>query len=70
MQNLYFQFGHSDWVWVDAEKVMKKSLLPLDTRSEKTQICIGNAKIKKTKQKIALFQIHNRTGLFSWKCKF
>ena len=32
---------------VDAEKVMKKSLLLPDTRSEKTQICIGNAKIKK-----------------------
>ncbi len=26
------------------------SLLPPDTRSEKTQTCIGNAKIKKTKQ--------------------
>ena len=50
MQNLHFHFGHSDWVWVDAEKVMKKSLLPLDTRSEKTQICIGNAKIKKPKK--------------------
>ena len=42
-------FVHSDWVWVDAEKVMKKSLLPLDTRSEKMQICIGNAKIEKQK---------------------
>ena len=50
MQNLYFHFGHSDLVWVDAEKVMKKSLLPLNTRSEKTQICIGNAKIKKPKK--------------------
>ena len=47
MQNLYFHFGHSDCVWVDAEKVMKKSLLPPDTSFEKTQICIGNAKIKK-----------------------
>ena len=50
MQNLYFHFGHSDWVWVDTEKVMKKSLLPLATRSEKTQICIGNAKIEKLKR--------------------
>ena len=50
MQNLYFQFGHSDWVWVDVEEVMKKSLLPPDSRSEKTQICIGNAKIKKPKK--------------------
>ena len=50
MQNLYFHFGHSDWVWVDAEKVMKKSLLSPDTKCEKTQICIGNAKIKKTKK--------------------
>jgi len=50
MQNLYFYFDHSDWVWVDAEKVMKKSLLPPATRSEKMQICIGNAKIEKPKQ--------------------
>ena len=28
-----FSFAHSDWVWVDAEKVMKKSLPPSDTRS-------------------------------------
>ena len=62
MQNLYFHFGHSDWVWVDAEKVMKKLLFPLDIRSEKTQICIGNAKIKKLKtwphSKIVLDQGH------------
>ena len=32
MQNLYFHFGHSDWVWVDAEKMMKKLLLPPDIR--------------------------------------
>ena len=50
MQNLYFHFVHSDWVWVDAEKVMKKSLLPPASRSEKTQISIGNAKIKKPKK--------------------
>ena len=54
MQNLHFQLGHSDCVWVDAEIVMKKSLPPPNTTSEKTQICIGNAKIKKQK-KIALF---------------
>ena len=45
-----FSFVHSDWVWVDAEKAMKKSLLPLDTKSKKTQICIGNAKIEKPKK--------------------
>ena len=45
-----FSFVHSDWVWVDAEKVMKKSLLPPDTKSKKTQICIGNAKIEKPKK--------------------
>ena len=50
MQNLYFHFGHSDCVWVDAEKVMKKSLFSLNTRSEKIQICIGNAKFKKPKK--------------------
>ena len=50
MQNLHFQLGHNDCVWVDAEIVMKKSLLPLNTTSEKTQICIGNAKIKKAKK--------------------
>ena len=45
-----FSFVHSDWVWVDAEKVMKKSLLPPDAKSKKTQICIGNAKIEKPKK--------------------
>ena len=35
MQNFYFHFGHGDWVWVDAEKMMKKLLLPPDIRSEK-----------------------------------
>ena len=50
MQNLYFHFGHSDLVRVDAEKVIKKLLLPSDIRSEKTQICIGNAKIEKPKK--------------------
>ena len=52
MQNLHFQLGHSDRVWVDAEIVMKKSLLPPNTTSEKTQICIENAKIKKPRNSL------------------
>ena len=50
MQNLHFQLGPNDCVWVDAEIVMKKSLLPPDTKSKKTQICIENAKIEKPKK--------------------
>ena len=50
MQNLDFHFGHSDWMWVDTEKMIKKLLLPPDIRSEKTQICIGNTKIEKQKK--------------------
>ena len=37
-----FSFGYSDRVWVDAEKVMKKLVLTLDTRFVNIQI----AKIK------------------------
>ena len=46
-----FSFVHSDWVWVDPKNVMKKSLLPPDTKSKKTQFCIGNMCMLHKKQK-------------------
>ena len=57
-----FSFGHSDWVWVDAEKMIKKPLLHLHPLWVKSQICIGNVKIEKLKtwphSKIILDQGH------------
>ena len=64
-----FSLGHSDQVWVDAGKIMKKTRLPPDNPHVKKELYMENIKLRKNKH-MASFYTHIGSGLSSWKYKF
>ena len=63
MQNLYFQFVHSDWLWVDAGKMMKNLFLHPDHQEGQNIGLHEKSKIQKYKN-IAAFKNCFDTDLF------